>query len=180
MPTTPEHLLKIEDRRHMVVELKRIGMTDRAIQTHMNSLGIRISHVTVNKDWHKVLNDASASRNDDVNEMKELQLRRYEAVIESHWAKATGHKLSQPDTNNDPDPRSAEIVLRTIKGIRELFGLDNAVGTAQNPLTLNLPPELEVENIELDLEGLSHDELERLHDIFGAVIEAQRIATGDA
>ena len=147
MAITPEHQLKIEDRRHMVIELKRIGMTDRAIQAHMNDLGIKISHVTVNKDWHKVLSDAQASRNHDLNEMKDLQLQRYEAVIQAHWAKATGHKLSQPGTNHDPDPRSAEVILSTIKGIRELFGLDNTVGTAQNPLTLNLPPQPETESI---------------------------------
>lgn len=183
MTVTPIQQINIEERRQKVVELKKIGMSDRDIMTHLNSLGIKISHVQVNRDWHKVLDDWAATRTDEINGMKELQNYRYEAMIAAHWTKATGRHLAEPGEIEakitDPDPRSAEIVLRTIKGIRELYGLDNTVGTAENPLILNLPPETP-EDFEFDLTELNHDELERLNEIVGAIIEAQDIATGNA
>lgn len=176
MSSTPLQKINVEERRQKVVELKKIGMTDRAIQAHLNDQGIHISHVTVNKDWHKALDDWAATRTDEINGMKELQHARLESIIHAHWAKGTGWKLSQPGVNNDPDPRSAELILRAVKGIRELYGLDNAVGTAENPLTVNLPPE----EYDFDLTELDDDELKRLDEIVGAIIEANDIATGNA
>ncbi len=169
----------------MVVDLKRIGMSDRAIQAHLKTIGINVSHMSVNKDWHAVLKDWAANRRDEVEEMKELQHARLEAIIHAHWAKGTGWKLSKPDDPDglqpatDPDPRSAELILRAIKGIRDLYGLDNAVGTAENPLTLNIPA-VEEPEYDLDLSEMTPDELERLSDILGAIIEANDITTGEA
>ena len=175
----PMKKIAIDDRRYKVFQLKRIGMSNRAIADYLVDQGIDVSHTTVGKDWHKVLNDAVASRSDDINEMQELQHARLESMIHAHWAKATGWKLSQPGVNGDPDPRSAAIILRAIEDIRELYGLDNAVGTVENPLTLNIE-EPEGSEYELDLSDLSDDELKRLDEIVGAIIEANDIATGNA
>ena len=177
MATIPTQQINIEERRHQVVALKKIGMTDREIMAHLNAQGIKISHVQVNRDWHKVLDDWAATRTDEINGMKELQHARLESIIQAHWAKGTGWKLSQPGFNHDPDPRSAELILRAVKGIRELYGLDNTVGTAENPLTLNLP---QPEEYDIDLPEMSPDELKRLDEIVGAIIEANDIATGNA
>lgn len=179
MIVTPTQQINIEERRQKVVELKKIGMSDREIMTHLNGLGIKISHVQVNRDWHKVLDDWAATRTGEINGMKELQHARLEAIIHAHWAKGTGWELSQPGFNNDPDPRSAELILRAVKGIRELYGLDNAVGTSENPLTLNLPAVKEPE-YDVDLSEMSNDELDRLSEILGAIIEANDITTGEA
>lgn len=177
MTIAPAQQISLEERRQQVVALKKIGMSDRDIMTHLNAQGIKISHVQVNKDWHKVLDDWAATRTGEINGMKELQHARLESIIHAHWAKGTGWKLSQPGVNNDPDPRSAELILRAVKGIRELYGLDNAVGTSENPLTLNLPSP---EDFEFDLTELDDDELKRLDEIIGAIIEANDIATGNA
>ncbi len=179
MTNTPEKQISLEERRQQVVMLKKIGMTDRDIMAHLNAQGIKISHVQVNKDWHKVLDDWAATRTGEIDGMKELQHARLESLIHAHWAKATGWKLNQPGVNGDPDPRSAAIILRAIEDIRELYGLDNAVGTAENPLTLNIE-EPEGSEYELDLSDLSNDELKRLDEIVGAIIEANDIATGNA
>ena len=169
--------IAIDDRRYKVFQLKRIGMSNRAIADYLVDQGIDVSHTTVGKDWHKVLNDAAVSRSDEIKEMQELQNARYEALIESLWAKATGHKLGEADNNGEPDPRAVDTILRSIKGIRELFGLDRAIGTAENPLTLSLPEPTEYE---FDLTELDDDELKRLDEIVGAIIEANDIATGNA
>ena len=179
MTVTPIQQINIEERRQKVVELKKIGMSDRDIMAHLNGLGIKISHVQVNRDWHKVLDDWAATRTGEVNGMKELQHARLESMIHAHWAKATGWELNQPGVNNDPDPRSAAIILRAIEDIRELYGLDNAVGTAENPLTLNIE-EPEGTEYDVDLSDLSDDELKRLDEIIGAIITANDIATGNA
>lgn len=171
--------IAIDERRYKVFQLKRIGMSNREIADHLTDQGIAVSHTTVGKDWHKVLKEAAVGRGDEVNEMQELQHARYEALIESLWATATGRKLSESEKGM-PDPRAVDSILRAIKGIRELFGLDRAVGTLDNPLTLNLPPAPPEDDLTLDLEGLSRDELERLHDIFGAIIEAQNVVAGNA
>ncbi len=176
MKVKPLRQIAIEERRYQVMTLKKIGMSDRDIQAHLNAQGIKISHMTVNKDWHKMLKHWAESRTVEINDMKELQHARLESMIHAHWAKATGWKLSDPDINGDPDPRSAAIILRAIEDIRELYGLDNAVGTAENPLTLNLPPE----EYDFDLTELDDDELKRLDEIVGAIIEANDIATGNA
>ena len=177
MTLNPGQQISIEERRQQVVALKKIGMSDRDIMAHLNKEGIKISHVQVNRDWHKVLDDWAATRTGEVNGMKELQHARLESIIHAHWAKATGWKLNQPGVNGDPDPRSAAIILRAIEDIRELYGLDNAVGTAENPLTLSLPEPTEYE---FDLTELDDDELKRLDEIIGAIIEANDIATGNA
>ncbi|KKN78107.1 hypothetical protein LCGC14_0353340 [marine sediment metagenome] len=183
MTVTPIQQINIEERRHQVVALKKIGMTDREIMAHLNAQGIKISHVQVNRDWHKVLDDWAVTRTHEIDGMKELQHARLESIIHAHWAKGTGWKLSKPDDPDelppatDPDPRSAELILRAVKGIRELYGLDNAVGTAENPLTLNLP---QPEEYDIDLSEMSPDELKRLNEIVGAIIEANDIATGNA
>ena len=179
MTIAPEQQISLEERRQKVVALKKIGMSDRDIMAHLNAQGIKISHVQVNKDWHKILDDWAATRTGEVNGMRELQHARLEAIIHAHWAKATGWKLSEPGINNDPDPRSAELILRAVKGIRELYGLDKTVGTSENPLTLNIE-EPEGTEYELDLSDLSDDELKRLDEIIGAIIEANDIATGNA
>ena len=179
MTLNPGQQISIEERRQQVVALKKIGMSDRDIMAHLNKEGIRISHVQVNRDWHKVLDDWAATRTGEVNGMKELQHARLESIIHAHWAKATGWNLSQPGVNGDPDPRSAAIILRAIEDIRELYGLDNAVGTAENPLTLNIE-EPEGSEYELDLSDMSDDELKRLDEIIGAIITANDIATGNA
>lgn len=179
MTVEPLRQINIEERRHQVISLKKIGMSDRAIQAHLNAQGIKISHMTVNKDWHKMLDDWASTRTHEINGMKELQHARLESIIHSHWAKGTGWKLNEPGINNDPDPRSAAIILRAIENIRELYGLDNAVGTAENPLTLNIE-EPEGTEYEIDLSDMSDDELKRLDEILGAIITANDIATGNA
>lgn len=179
MTIAPAQQISLEERRQQVVALKKIGMSDRDIMSHLNAQGIKISHVQVNKDWHKVLDDWAATRTDEINGMKELQHARLESMIHAHWAKATGWTLSEPGVNGDPDPRSAAIILRAIEDIRELYGLDNAVGTAENPLTLNIE-EPEGTEYEIDLSDMSDDELKRLDEIIGAIIEANDIATGNA
>ena len=170
--------IAMEDRRDKVFQLKRIGMSNREIADNLTGQGIVVSHTTVGKDWHKVLTDAAASRTDEIKQMQELQNARYEAIIASLWATATGQKLGDSGKGS-PDPRAADTILRTIKGIRELFGLDRAVGTLDNPLTLNLPTAPPQDDLNLDLEGLTREELERLNDIFGAVLEAQNITAGN-
>lgn len=179
MIVPPAMKIDLDERRQRVFELKKRGLSDREIQRHLSDQGITVSHMTVNKDWNRVLKDSVEKRSVEIDAMKALQNVRYETIIAAHWAKATGWKLADPDSQADPDPRSAEVVMKAIKGIRELYGLDNKVGTSQNPLTLNLPPMPE-EDIELDLEGMTDDELARFHDVLGAIIEAKAITEGTA
>lgn len=59
------------------------------------------------------------------DELREQQHARYERLIRSHWARAIGAG------GTDPSPKAVDVVLRAMKGLAELHGLNAPVKVQQ-------------------------------------------------
>ena len=150
-------------RRNIVLELKMAGGGDRAIQEQLASQGINVSHTTVNKDWHAALEEINGIQKKAlINKrlMMDFQLNR---LLLSQWSNAIGQ--GDGPTAKPGEVLAAEFCRKVIKDIRDLWGIDRALGTEENPQTVNLSITDE------DLRGLSDDELITIERVLTRVVD---------
>lgn len=101
---------RIMKRSYEVLQLKLSGASDRAIAAQMG-----YSHTIANKDWHRALRDLAAKNTPAADELRELQMSRYERLLLTWWTKATA--------TGDPSLQAAEFVLRVLRAISDINGL---------------------------------------------------------
>ena len=133
-----------ELRREIVLTFRLQGMTDRQI-AHAIKLqyGSDVTHVTVNSDWKAALATRRDENDADFIDHLDLMNARYEAQIQHWWARGVAG-----------DHRAAEIILRTMKAIREMNGLDAELGS------FVIPYLVEEEDDTYDYSRLTTDEQE--------------------
>lgn len=131
-----------ELRREIVLGLRLQGLTDQQIAARIKSqYGANVSYVTVNRDWKAALASRRDENDEDFIDLLDTMNARYERQIAAWWAKSLAG-----------DYRAAEIILRNLKAIRELNGLDADLGTVENPFTY------QVENTTYDYSQLTQEE----------------------
>lgn len=108
-----------ELRREIVLKFRLQGMTDRQIAHAIKvNYGSDVTHVTVNSDWKAALATRRDENDADFIDHIDLMNARYEAQIQHWWARGIGG-----------DHRASEIILRAMKAIREMNGLDADLGS---------------------------------------------------
>ena len=118
-PKRKKARLTQELRREIVLKFRLQGMTDRQIATAIKlQYGSDVTHVTVNSDWKAALATRRDENDADFIDHLDLMNARYEAQIKHWWARGVAG-----------DHRAAEIILRTMKAIREMNGLDAELGS---------------------------------------------------
>ncbi len=103
----------IAKRRHEVVRLKIAGKSERAIAKELEGRGYKISHGQVHRDWRAELRELADSHSEEADNLRVTQNDRYNELLAAHWEKAQAG-----------DVKAADIVLKIIKGIRDVNGLD--------------------------------------------------------
>jgi len=138
--------LTAELRSEVVLGLRLQGLSDRQIAKRIKQqYGSDVSHVTVNRDWKKALATRRDENDEDFIDFLDTQNLRYERLMSTWFPYAiAGHG------------RAAEVVLRTIKAIREMNGLDAP------DISLVAPIILEQGDREYDLTKLSTDEQQQM------------------
>ncbi len=108
-----------ELRREIVLTFRLQGMTDRQIATEIKArYGSDVTHVTVNSDWKASMASRRDENDADFIDHLDLMNARYEAQIRLWWPRGVAG-----------DHRASEIILRTMKAIREMNGLDADLGS---------------------------------------------------
>ncbi len=151
--TRPRRLVTAAERRERVYRLKLAGGSDREIQAVLAADPVsptKVSHVTVNNDWHLV----AAERADDVAketaQQRALAIGRYERLLAAVWPRAT---------QANPSLGAVGEARALIKEQRALLGLDAPeLGDAERPIHVE-------ERVTVDYTTLSDDELLTLRDI---------------
>lgn len=107
-------------RREIVLSLRLRGMSDRQIANHIKvEYGLtRLSPTTVNTDWKAALASRRDENDEDFVDLLDTMNARYERQLATWWIKSLAG-----------DHRAAEIVLRILKALREMNGLDADLGS---------------------------------------------------
>lgn len=141
------------ERRERVYRLKLAGGSDREIAAVLEADPVsptKVSHVTVNTDWHTALAERAQETAKETVQQRALAIGRLERLLAAVWPRAT---QANPSISAVAEARSI------IKEQRTLLGLDAPeLGDPERPITIQ-------ERVTVDYSALSTAELTILIDI---------------
>ena len=111
-------------RRYKVLRWKIAGATVRTISQMFEAEGTPVSIATVSKDVKLVLKEMADAHSEEATSMRALMQSRYDEMFGRYFPKALNGDIG-----------AAELILKVMKGIREINGLDPEVGSPERPLT---------------------------------------------
>ncbi|GEM_PF-5869264 len=105
----------VMERRIRVIELRKVGMSIRAIARQLNAEGYECSHITVHKDLWRSLNELNKfTPPDEAERMRCLELERLDDLWLAHWGVAVRGNIA------------AVLILVAISKLRcKLLGIGN-------------------------------------------------------
>ena len=105
---TKQEKVNAEDRRYQMLQLTRIGMTERGIAKHFN-----ISRSLVHKEVKRVLNDLAKNNQALADHVRTIQMDRYNSMLERVW----------PTFWREGDAESLRMVLSILDRINAINGV---------------------------------------------------------
>ncbi len=99
--------VEVELRRYRILEMKLAGATERQIAEREG-----ISHGLVNRDVQKILGDMAKQNVGNADQMRALQMERYNALLLRQWQLAMAG-----------DKDAITIVLRLLDRINQINGI---------------------------------------------------------
>lgn len=122
MPLQPAAKIARELRQWKVLEFKLSGASDRAVARILEEKeGIKVSWMTVNKDWHRALREQAKANEVPAAQLREKQMLRYERLMLAFWPAAL-----------KGDTAAADQVHKAIRGIRDINQLDPTPGSSSD------------------------------------------------
>jgi len=111
-------VIRTEERRSKVIQLKIAGLSDRAIAEQLG-----VNRNTVNIDVKRRLAEVRSLDKEAVEREYQLQMERYSTMLLRWWPTAIGNKDSDPPVTDDKAAQAGHMVLDILRRMDIISGL---------------------------------------------------------
>ncbi len=148
-------MLQKSERDDLVLKLRMRGMDYRSISKTMREAGYSISHTAVGNIINARLAELAKSSSETAEGIRELEIRRLDALLDAIWPRALGDEVA----GIDPDLGAVATALKVADRRAKLLGLDAPIrnehsGPAGGPIETKAVDGLSDEQIAAELDRL--------------------------